>query len=158
MEVAASLAVAWVARRVGPARWSVAVGDRVIEVEPATDGILALERALGAALGIAPAAPPDPPRFAVDERVHAHGGLFELEEDTIWTVVALPEGRPLWEFRGSSSHDYDGVGWSEATGGSGFDDVVLGADGRKVLARTGDEVKAWRLDAPAAHRGETALS
>jgi len=79
-------------------RWRVVVGDRGFDVElPALPRgparLLALEDAVHRRLGLPVRPPPTPPRFRVDVHVHSHGGLFELEQDMVWTVVEVATGR-----------------------------------------------------------------
>lgn len=143
--------LAWSARRdpTDETRWVATLGDRQLEVVVAAgpDRLSRLEAGVLAAFGAPPTASPTPARWGVRFDRSSGGGLFELEVRETWTVVDLVADQPRWEFTGSSSHDYDGVGWSAATGGSGCDEVVLGGDGRHVLARTGDLVESFALEA-----------
>ena len=127
--------------------WSVTAGDRTFEVEvaPGPDRLLRLERAVNQALGLAVAPPPAPPQWRVDERVHAGGGLYELEETTYWTVVDAIADQGRWQFSGTSSSSFQGGTWSGDGGSSGCDEVVLGADGCHVLSRDSDKAACHPL-------------
>jgi hypothetical protein len=138
----------WVAKRVAEGdAWHVDADGREVTVHVALGAELLprLERAVADALGVTLAPPPSPPAWRVKEEAYSHGDLYELEQDTSWTVVNERTGQPLWEFRGGTSHVLEGGGWSAATGSHGCDEVVLGADGRHVLARDSDEVKCHPL-------------
>jgi hypothetical protein len=130
-------------------RWRVVVGARTFDLElPALPRgparLLALEDAVHRRLGLPARPPPSPPRFRVDVHEHHHGGLFELEVDTVWTIVDVAAGRAVRELRGGSSSSYDGAGWSGG-GSSGVDEVILGGDGLRVLSRSSDRVMSEPL-------------
>jgi hypothetical protein len=139
----------WTARRLGDTDlWRVDAGESAVEVrvEPGQDLLRRLDVALRAALGVAEE--PDPGRFRLEVREHAHGDLFELEQDTIWTVVEVATGRTVIELRGGTSHEFRAGTWSEAIGAHGVDDVALSADGRDVLVRDGGVVTIEPLPDP----------
>jgi len=71
--------------------------------------------------------------------------MYEVEQDMAWTVVDDIAGKPLWEFRGDTSHALEGGQWSVSTGSHGWDEVALGADRLRVLARDSDEVTCHPL-------------
>lgn len=125
------------ARRVTVAQAHEALGWAIREaVAPPLDG-----RAL---------APPEwlpqpPARFRVEEREGlAHGGPFELEQDTWWDVVDARTGEAVLSFHGEHSASYSGEpaggGWSSASW-SGVSDVRLAPDGRAVLVRERGETR-----------------
>ena len=149
--MAEHLNVAWTAQRIANAEgaevWQAVVNGRTLDVRvaPGLENCLTVERAVEDALGAAPAARRPKPRYRIDVSDYAHGDLFELEQDTIWTVVLVATGRPLWEFRGGTSHDFRGGTWSPAKGSHGVDEVVLGADGLHVLVRNSGTVTCYRL-------------
>ena len=133
-------------------RWRVESDRAVFEVlvPPGPDVVARLARAVAERLGVPAADPPEPPRWRIDESSYSHGDLFELEQDTIWTVVDTLRGAPLWEFRGGTSHVLESGQWSAATGSHGCDEVILAPDGRHVLVRDGNEVTCRPLPEPAA--------
>ncbi len=135
------------ASREGYGSWRVEAVGRTIEVKvPLGEDLLhRLERAVLEALGVPLRPPPSPPRYGIRLSTHSHGDLFELEVDTVWTGVDEAAGKPLWEFRGGTSHVMEGGGWSAATGAHGCDEVALGADGLHVLARDNDRVDCHPL-------------
>ena len=132
-------------------RWRVDADRAVFEVRvpPGPDVVPRLACVVAEWLGAPLALPPDPPRWRIEASGYSHGDLFELEQDTIWTVVDALTGAPLWEFRGGTSHVLEGGQWS-ATGSHGCDEVILAPDGRHVLVRDGNEVTCRPLPEPAA--------
>ena len=123
-------------------------GDGVtvdVRVPPGLDLVARLDRAIAGALDEPAIRPPEPPLWRIEESDYSHGDIFELERDTIWTVVDAVANTPRWEFRGGTSHVLEGGQWSEATGSHGCDEVVLSADGRHVLVRNSDEVECRPL-------------
>ena len=119
-----------------------------VRVPPGPDLLHRLEIAVREMLGVPVRPAPEPPLWRIDESEYSHGDIFELERDTIWTVVDAVSGTPLWEFRGGTSHVLEGGQWSAATGSHGVDEVVLGADGLHVLARDSNEVTCHPLPDP----------
>ncbi|MBM4346410.1 MAG: hypothetical protein FJ100_23790 [Deltaproteobacteria bacterium] len=136
--------VLWEARKSpNTGRWHARTGDRQAELEVAdgVDLLLRLDAAVRAAVGLSTDPCTATPRLTVRAQSYSHGDLYELEEDTIWTVS--DRGTPVWQFRGGDSYDYDGSGWAGPTGSHGVDEVVVAADGAHVLVREGGEVTCW---------------
>ena len=127
--------------------WTVTAGHRTFDVDvaPGPRRLLRLERAVNDALGQPVARPPSPPRWRIDERVHSGGGLFMLEETTYWTIVDAIAEESRWEFSGEASSTFSGGGWVSDGGGSGVDEVILGADGGHALVRDSDKVTCYPL-------------
>ena len=144
----------WTALRIQDAEqsdlWRVRTSRRMVEVRvlPGPDLVLRLEKAVAEQLGRPLRPPPEPARWSIEVSSWSHGDIFELEQDTVWTVVDQSSGKPLWEFTGGTSHVLEGGAWSASTGAHGVDEVTLGADGRHVLARNSDEVTCWPLPRP----------
>ena len=141
----------WTARNIvegDPAdAWRVESDGRPVEVRvpPGPELLPRLEQAVSERLGVPMRAPPDPARYRIKVSSDSHGDLFELEQDTVWTVVDESSGKPLWEFRGGTSHVLEAGSWSVAIGSHGCDEVVLGADGLHVLVRDSGEVTCHPL-------------
>jgi len=143
--------VKWTARNIGAGdradAWDVEGGGATVEVRvpPGPHLLHRLEHAVSDALGVPARPAAEPPRWRIEESAYSHGDIFELEQDTIWTVVDAVGGTPLWEFRGGTSHVLEGGQWSAATGAHGVDEVILGADGLHVLVRDSREVTCHPL-------------
>lgn len=146
----------WTATRSeAAAPWVVEAAGRRVEVPvPPGPGVLAaLDLAARAALGVAAAAPVDPPRWRLEVDRYQGGGLFELEERTTWQVVEVATGRVHARLTAESSASYDGVGWSGG-GSGGVDEVALGSDGAHLLVREGG--RAWCEALPRGQGGQAA--
>jgi len=143
--------VEWTARNIVAGdradAWDVETDGTAVEVRvpPGPDLLRRLEHAVSDALGVAVRPAPETPRWRIEESEYSHGDIFELEQDTIWTVVDAVSGTPLLEFRGGTSHVLEGGQWSAATGAHGVDEVILGADGLHVLVRDSSEVTCHPL-------------
>lgn len=137
----------WTAIQVDGAagRWRVDLAGREFEVtvDWRDGGALALERSVDEASGRRLPASGGSSRFAITTRTNSHGDLFELEEDTVWTI--LDDGQPIGEFTGGTSHRMEDGTWGPALNSSGCDFVILGADRLHVLAGTSTSVTCRSL-------------
>jgi hypothetical protein len=72
------------------------------------------------------------PKYLINERSSgAHGGLYELEEETYFDVVEIKTGKVLMTFERSTSATF-GAGQWQYEGSGGVSKVELGQGGRSV--------------------------